>query len=367
MGNDKMWQINQIVAIVLHILLGVLINRTACAKSVITSPIIRIQINNIDAITAKNIAIDKAKKNAFAKIVQLHHKITDYDTVRFPNASEMEKIISSFTIESEKFSHKKYIGEFAIHFDQDKLNDYISKSAQNSTIKQQHRYPSLDQSLILPIYITPDEAMLWTYTNPWKEYLVNHKYANHLMLPLYDLQDIQTVAISDINLHDRVKILQMMKRYNKTSLVVPNLKRLSHDNDYHELTITIFSKNGSIKCSQEATLIPPNDHLATALSLTINFFKKYECDLLLQKQPKRYTVIINFDDQSSWDKTKKHMKKHGFSFILKSLSSQQAKIMLQSNLSFAKIQKILSAHNYVIHADHNKVLYIRHAQMENKN
>ena len=170
-----------------------------------------------NALAARDIAFEKAQKIAFKRIMdRLAVQNVDVDN-QIPDSITLGRMIKDYELTQEKSSGVRYIGTYTFRFDDRAVKKYFSGRAVRYTdIKS-------DPILILPFYEGANGAVLWSYTNAWKEAWDTASAEPQLVpiiVPIGDLQDVADISDEQMITYQPERLQSLLQRYGAKEAVI---------------------------------------------------------------------------------------------------------------------------------------------------
>jgi len=177
---------------------------------------------NVD-VTAENAA--KAREEAFAKaqyraFKQLTNRLlskAQAETFVMPDVPTISTFIQDFEVTNEQLSTVRYVGTYTFRFKDEDVRRFLNM--QNVSFTDVSSKPIL----VLPFYQTGASTILWGDNNLWLDAWSRHKTYQGLvptMVPMGDLQDVNTLEESRPLTYDSEKIQAMVERYGAREALI---------------------------------------------------------------------------------------------------------------------------------------------------
>ncbi len=222
---------------------------------------IKVDIESTSGLMARNLAIAEARRKAFRQIIETTPSLNyNIDKRGMPSDAALENAMDTFEVEKEKILSKRYIGTLSITFSDVGMDHIFSdnvgpiapaKKISNKSVKMKVDSPFIRDVLFVPAFITPDESLLWT-SNIWRTFWQQNQNNDvfKVLVPLGDIKDIMSTSIEDFMTGDALKVMALLKRYQKDQLIFASLRRLSYEHNEMELRVKIFKESRQIFSSQ---------------------------------------------------------------------------------------------------------------------
>ncbi|MCE2510170.1 MAG: DUF2066 domain-containing protein [Alphaproteobacteria bacterium] len=181
------------------------------------------------AVDATARTADEARKVALAEgqyeaFLRLFNRLTlRQDRIRLPEVKpdDVANLVRSFEVRDEKTSGIRYLAKLTVHF----------KGEAFLNLLQLHEIPYATTRskpvLVLPVFDSGEERMLWRDPNPWRETWVAQTPRDGLVpfvLPLGDLEDVTAIDAAQAALGDQDRLATISKRYEATATLVAQVR-----------------------------------------------------------------------------------------------------------------------------------------------
>jgi len=137
------------------------------------------------------------------------------------NNIDASALVTSYSIENEKFSQGRYSSLITVNYDLKK----IDKLLQKEEIK--YYAGNGPQILILPLMSFNDQLILWDDPNPWFEMWIERPIDANLtdfIIPEGDVEDLIIIDAEDARSLNFEKIKNISAKYNIQQVMIPFLK-----------------------------------------------------------------------------------------------------------------------------------------------
>jgi hypothetical protein len=169
-----------------------------------------------DASTAKLKAISEAQVKAFNILAERLGGQDAVTAVAYLSESDIGRMMSSLSIQSEKSGPGRYIGKLSIAFLPDKVREAF---AQLGVTYSEERAPRV---VILPVWNGPEGPVAWE-DNAWRKAWLSLNTENDLvpvLVPLGDLDDSNTITAEEALRGSTVKLESLKLRYEAETVLV---------------------------------------------------------------------------------------------------------------------------------------------------
>lgn len=190
----------------------------------------------MDVFTVEDVAVDatartadEARKVALAEgqyeaFLRLFDRLTlRQDRARLPEIKpdDVADLVRAFEVQDEKTSGIRYLAKLTVHFKGDEFLKFL----------QGHEIPYATTRskpvLVLPVFDSGEERMLWRGPNPWWDVWVALTPRDGLVpfvLPLGDLEDVAAIDAAQAALGDQDRLDTVSKRYDATATLVAQVR-----------------------------------------------------------------------------------------------------------------------------------------------
>lgn len=191
---------------------------------------------SVDVFTVEDVAVDataraadQARKVALAEgqyeaFLRLFDRLTlRQDRARLPEIKpdDIANLVRAFEVRDEKTSGIRYLAKLTVHFKGDEFLKFL----------QGHEIPYATTRskpvLVLPVFDSGEERMLWRGPNPWWDVWVALTPRDGLVpfvLPLGDLEDVAAIDAAQAALGDQDRLDTVSKRYDATATLVAQVR-----------------------------------------------------------------------------------------------------------------------------------------------
>lgn len=182
---------------------------------------------------ARERAIDEAQAQAYGILIK---SILDANLARsLPKLTPegIAAMVKSFEITGEKVTGNRYQARFDVAFDEAAVKSFL---ATNNVGELEIRSPPI---LVLPVFETETGALtLWEPSDPWRTAWgegISADSPMRLIVPVADLQDVQTMSGEDIAAGRYENLLAFANRYGAREVMIARAKM----KDAKTLTVTL--------------------------------------------------------------------------------------------------------------------------------
>ena len=203
----------------LFIFLFVLISgfQAVAYDSLFTVEGITVDVTAENSVAARDEALIKAQREAFAVLAQRMVAEGQAGNVGVPDDNALSNFVRDFEVTNEKLSAVRYIGTYTFRFREKEISQYFSYSGVQFTNK------SSKPLLIIPFFQIGDRTLLWE-ENPWLDAWANADLSAGLVpvkVPIGDLMDVSDIngsrGLRDVN---PIRLNAMLERYNASEVVI---------------------------------------------------------------------------------------------------------------------------------------------------
>lgn len=179
---------------------------------------VTVDVTAENAVAARDEALVKAQREAFAVLAQRMVAEGQSSSVSPPDDNTLSNFVKDFEVTNEKLSAVRYIGTYTFRFREKEISQYFSLSGVQFTDK------SSKPLLIIPFYRIGDQTSLWGEDNPWFGAWANADLSAGLVpvkVPIGDLMDVSDIdgsrGLRDVN---PIRLNAMLERYNASEAVI---------------------------------------------------------------------------------------------------------------------------------------------------
>ena len=145
------------------------------------------------------------------------------------NSIDASTLVTSYSIENEKFSGARYSALITVNYDLKK----IDKLLKERNIK--YFAGNGPKTLVLPLMSFNNQLMLWDDPNPWFETWIERPIDANLtdfIIPEGDVEDLIIISAQDTRNLSFEKIRKISLKYNVKQVIVPFLKIDKKDKNF---------------------------------------------------------------------------------------------------------------------------------------
>ncbi len=221
-----MWR----VCLVLSVLFGLAAPVVQASSYVVPDVTVIAEADN--AVKAKDAAIQKAQRMAFAQLIGKQ----EVDIAAIGD-KDITRLVSGFSLKNERVTSKSYSASFTIRFEPNRTQFFIQQQGfdlvdptmladaeEGAGIRLDADQTMLDTGvLLLPVLDIGSRRVLWDDPNPWRQVWQKRDYSMtglSLRVPLGDIDDIRDVPDAEFLTGGRADIGQMLRRYGVNTLYV---------------------------------------------------------------------------------------------------------------------------------------------------
>jgi hypothetical protein len=200
---------------------------------------IQISIQSANAVKARDQAINRAQRLAFAQLVGQTE-----DGIKTIGDDQIARLVKDFSVRSERMAARSYQAVFTVRFDQYRAQNFIDTHgfilvdptmqspvaiSENTEVvtteaTTTNAAPLLKTIAVLPVLDIGSRRVIWDEPNPWRDVWQreNHSTAQlKIALPLGDADDITDIPSADfLNDGAPVNIEKFLERYGAEILYV---------------------------------------------------------------------------------------------------------------------------------------------------
>lgn len=178
---------------------------------------VAVEAEGSDAQAARNAALAAAQVLAWQRL--LDRLVLPEDMVGAPvlTATEIEPLVASYEVESEKPTSTKYAASYRFRFAPDPVRALLAQKGLRFT-------EAVSQPLVvLPVLGKGEGATLWADPNPWRLAWANHRDDDELVpliVPLGELQDLALVDAPQVAAGDERAMADLAALHGAGGVVV---------------------------------------------------------------------------------------------------------------------------------------------------
>ncbi len=271
------------------------------------------------------------------------------EIIELVNTIEPSSLVTSYSIQNEKFTQGRYSALITVNFDLNKIEKLLD-------INKIDYYAGVGpKTLIIPLMSFNDQLVLWDDPNPWFQTWVERPFDANLtefIIPEGDIEDLLILSSEDVRKLNFNKIRNLALKYGVKKVLVPFLKIEEKEGKYN---ISLRCFNGLSKEELNIKIIKKSDQKRLNLELfdIINTFTNSFDDHWVEdniKKIKSQTIIeltIGYESFKEWINIK--------NIIKNSENVKEFKILnLTSTKSDAKI-KIINEDKFLSELENNNL------------
>ena len=188
---------------------------------------VKVDATAASAIKARDAALLQGYEKALARL--LRRLTLPEDWPRLPKLSGRAAQSLAFKMERGrvKTSRTRYIAEFAIHFDPQRIRALL-RSARIPYSSIQAR-----RALLIPLYETQDGDFLWQEDNPWRSAFAARDLDNiptPLLMPVGDVADSRAISPEAVRSVNANLLLLFAQKYRAQHMLIARARALSDPN-----------------------------------------------------------------------------------------------------------------------------------------
>ncbi|MGB7204606.1 MAG: DUF2066 domain-containing protein [Anderseniella sp.] len=225
---DVVTRLRTVSARLLILLVCVLFGGPLAAKEnpLYTISGIEVDVRAETASEAKRQAITQANVKALALFVkrvggdQVLDKLSDIPTKR------IDAMLDSLSIEEERTGPQRYIGKLTIRFLPDRMRKMMADLGVSYSEKVAGR------TVIIPVWRTPEGAVVVWEDNPWRTAWLALKAENSLVpliIPVGDFADISTLNADQAAARDEARLEAIRLRYEADNILIAEATPVGED------------------------------------------------------------------------------------------------------------------------------------------
>lgn len=359
----------------------------------ITVKNIKVSVNDKNASSAKNSAIEKAQIRGFQELVKRYYKDSSSKASSL-SYKQIVKTVDSFELSGEKRSTIQYFAKITVVYNKSQIEKLLGSSANISNASLEEKeltansnkntelseapsthnepkssMPAMD-TLIVPVYENESKVYWFDKNNIWLSFWEkkltnssNHKFT----IPAADLEDM-TLLNKSIFSKNIIDLSPLFEKYGINNIAIAKLKKFEfEDKDHYQVDISYINRFSS--SWQNSTL--PEEGLSSQNSIMENYFLKinnYEfrvaenfVESMNTSAPQTIEVTFPLKNISDWLSIKEVFKniKYITEVNLKSFSSDLYKFNLTYVIPTKELEKVLKNYNFILTYDNKSYLLVR--------
>jgi hypothetical protein len=180
---------------------------------------IRVDATADSAEAARGQAVAQGERLAFEKLIETLVPAGERGQVPEVSGAELARLILGYEVQEERTSPTRYLGTLSFAFSKTQVTDLLRQSGASFASG------SRSALLIVPIFESGGERVLWEEPNPWREawYQVPPGGAVPTVVPFGDIADIRDVSTGQALSGDRDALMKLAKRYEASGAAVVSL------------------------------------------------------------------------------------------------------------------------------------------------
>ena len=178
---------------------------------------VSVDVTSESAAKAKLLAIGEAQVKAFYRLVDRLVPAKSAAPLKALGADQVGRLLARLSIEEERTAPKRYIAKLSIRFLANKTRALFTRFGVRYAEKQS------EPILVVPVWVTPQGADIWTGENPWHKAWSELDLNNALipiLLPLGDLTDTNALTAREAIAYNSVKLEALRIRYGASAVLV---------------------------------------------------------------------------------------------------------------------------------------------------
>lgn len=178
---------------------------------------VSVDVTSESAAKAKLLAIGEAQVKAFYRLVDRLVPAKSAAPLKALGPDQVGRLLAGLSIEEERTAPKRYIAKLSIRFLANKTRALFTRYGARYAEKQS------DPVLVVPVWVTPSGADIWTGENPWHKAWSELDLNNALvpiLLPLGDLTDTNALTAREAITYNKVKLEALRIRYGASAVLV---------------------------------------------------------------------------------------------------------------------------------------------------
>jgi len=194
-------------------------------KDTVYTITVPVDVTAATASEARARAIEQGQHQALFMLLQRLTRVNDPARLPQVNPETVPFLVDSFSISNEQTSSVRYKADLTVNFTPDEIRPLL-ESAGLAFVSE-----PAPPVLIIPVYQSKTQLMLWEDYNPWAQAWSADRIKNNftpVILPLADLTDITGLTARQAVDHDSDALAAIAQRYNVDYVLVAHAQ--SSDN-----------------------------------------------------------------------------------------------------------------------------------------
>ncbi len=279
---------------------------------------LRVRAKDKNELTAKRVAINFGKKQAFSDMISRFLTKHDFERLALPKLKIIDDMIRDLQLEEERYGSGIYIAVLNVRFRLENVRQYLRNIgfAYSETVARPY--------LLLPVFIDlrTKNVYLWEPDNIWLDVWLDSKdIGDRHLLPVY---------IPKNQYLDNI-LLKNIKQINKDAKILNQIKDY-----YHTDNIILLTATGEYQ---------PSARTLKGLEVTAHFFTKdWQRDSIILKLNERNDAVklLNTAKKNIFNEIQDQWK-HNTAIELGEENNLRVKVRMSSLPEWLKIKKTLQS------------------------
>ncbi len=178
---------------------------------------VKVDVTAENSVVAQDKAFDQAQLKAFRILSARMVSEADAKAVPTPDAITISTMVKDYEVTNEKISAVRYIGTYTFRFREQAVSRFFSVTGVSYT------ETASNPLLVLPVFQKDGNNTIWSEDNIWMSAWSRANLTNGLVpvsVPIGDLADIDDIDDSNALTYERVKLENMLGRYNASDAAI---------------------------------------------------------------------------------------------------------------------------------------------------
>lgn len=237
-------------AITLVIAMLALAPAALAQKDTVYTITVPVDVTAATASEARARAIEQGQHQALFMLLQRLTQVNDPARLPQVNPETVPFLVDSFSIYNEQTSSIRYKADLTVNFKPDEINPLL-ESAGLAFVSE-----PAPPVLIIPVYQSNSQLMLWEDYNPWAQAWSADRIKNNftpVILPLADLTDITSLTARQALDHDSDALAAIARRYNVEYVLVAHAQS---SDDLQNFSVTLSGETAAGRVNYQTTTQP---------------------------------------------------------------------------------------------------------------
>lgn len=189
----------------------------AAANDVFTVRNVPVDATSDGAVQARDIAIAQGQRVAYQRLLQRLTRREDWSRLPEAAADQLQNLVLGYQVADEQSSSTHYIAKITYSFKPPSIRNLL-RTAGISFSETRSR-----PVLVLPIYESPGQIVLFEEPNPWKAAWARHDLSGELVpiiLPSNDLEDSRAITAAQAKAAGWSEVAGLAQKYGVDRMII---------------------------------------------------------------------------------------------------------------------------------------------------